>query len=112
MFRPRFLSVSLLAVMASSSLASQAVFANAPPSATSPASLSAPDTDRVIIRFRDNASPIAVDKVLKRMGTEKGERFQYVKTTQQRADVFKFGKRKKKAEWDSLSTWLKNLSFA
>lgn len=108
MFRPRFLSVSLLAVMASSSLASQAVFANAPPSATSPTSLSAPDTDRVIIRFRDNASPIAVDKVLKRMSTEKGERFQYVKTTQQRADVFKFGKRKKKAEWDSLSTWLKS----
>ncbi|MEB4589769.1 S8 family serine peptidase [Candidatus Thiothrix sp. Deng01] len=111
MFSPRFLSVSLLAAMIGGILASQAASANvdagpsAKPSATTPAT---PDTDRMIIRFKDGASTNAVDKVLTRMRSEKGERFQYVKTTQQHSDVFKFGKSKKKAEWDSLSTWLQS----
>lgn len=63
----------------------------------------------MIIRFRDNASPVAVDKALSRLRTEKGEKFTYAKTTQDKADVFRFEKRKKKADWDKLSVWLKQL---
>lgn len=66
-----------------------------------------PDTDRLIIRFRDTASPEAVEKVLTRMRNEKRETFTYAKSTPNKADVFRFSKRKKSAEWGTLSTWLK-----
>lgn len=112
MFSPRFLSVSLLAALIGGILASQAASANVDdtgsrgkPSTATPAM---PDTDRMIVRFKDGVSASAADQVLTRMRSEKGERFQYVKTTQQHSDVFKFGKSKKKAEWDSLSTWLQS----
>jgi serine protease len=67
-----------------------------------------PDTDQLIIRFRDTASATDVDKVLGKMRSEKRETFKYAKTTQQRSDVFRFGKRKSTAEWDTLSAWLKS----
>ncbi len=67
-----------------------------------------PDTDQLIIRFRDNASTAAVDNVLKRMRAEKGENFKYAKTLANNAEVFRFGKRKGKTEWNKLSTWLKS----
>jgi serine protease len=66
-----------------------------------------PDTDQLIIRFRDSTSPEAADKALSRLRTEKSEKFAYAKTTPDKADVFRFEKRKKKADWDKLSAWLK-----
>jgi len=46
---------------------------------------------------------------LSRLRTEKSEKFAYAKTTSDKADVFRFEKRKKKADWDKLSAWLKQL---
>ena len=64
-------------------------------------------TDQLIIRFKDTTSAANADAVLRKLQTEKGEKFRYARSTQQKADVFRFNKRKSKAEWDNLNTWLK-----
>jgi serine protease len=64
-------------------------------------------TDQLIIRFKDTTSAANADAVLRKLQTEKGEKFRYARSTQQNADVFRFNKRKSKAEWDNLNTWLK-----
>jgi len=45
--------------------------------------------------------------VLSRLRTEQGEIFNFAKSTPDRADVFRFSKRKNKADWARLGTWLK-----
>jgi serine protease len=64
-------------------------------------------TDQLIIRFKDTTSATAADAVLRKLQTEKGEKFRYARSTQQKADIFRFNKRKSKAEWDNLNAWLK-----
>ncbi len=66
-----------------------------------------PNTDQLIIRFKDTASPEAIDAVLSRMRSEKKEEFAYSKSTPDRSDVFHFKGAKSKADWDKLSEWLK-----
>ncbi len=103
------LRLCALALAVSAAVLSQPVLANTPAKQANAAAVqNAPDTDQLIIRFRDTASTTDVDKVLGRMRSEKRETFKYAKTTQQRSDVFRFGKRKGKADWDALSAWLKS----
>ena len=115
MLTPKRLHLCALVLAISAAVSAQTVAANvpdAPPSTKNPVALppqTQPDTDQLIIRFRDNASPVVVDKALSRLRTEKSEKFAYAKTTPDKADVFRFEKRKKKADWDKLSTWLKQL---
>ncbi|SEA33189.1 serine protease [Thiothrix caldifontis] len=107
MLTPKHLRVCALVLAVSASVSSPTVFANAPDKISNAAS--APDTDQLIIRFRDNVGTTAADKVLSRLRTEKGEKFAYTKTTHDNAAVFRFEKRKKKADWGKLSVWLKQL---
>jgi serine protease len=112
MLTPQHLRMCALVLAIAATLSVQTVSANVPDSSSTKNAVTLPtpaqpDTDQLIIRFRDTASPEAVDKALSRMRTEQGEKFAYAKTTHDKADVFRFGKRKKKADWDKLSTWLK-----
>lgn len=115
MLTPKHLHLCAVVLAISTAVSAQTVLANvpdAPPANKKTLTLPAPaqpDTDQLIIRFRDNASSVAVDKALSRLRTEKGEKFTYTKTTHDNADVFRFEKRKKKADWDKLSVWLKQL---
>ncbi|WP_051543534.1 S8 family serine peptidase [Thiothrix lacustris] len=112
MFYPLSVRVCTLALAVGAALGCQSAVADIPVKANSNAKSTAlnalPDTDQLIIRFRDTASTTAVDNMLGRMRSEKHETFKYAKTTQQHSDVFRFGKRKGKAEWDTLSAWLKS----
>jgi serine protease len=101
MLTPKHFHLCALVLAISAAVPVQTVSAN-----VSNASMQ-PDTDQLIIRFRDSTSPEAADKALSRLRTEKSEKFAYAKTTPDKADVFRFEKRKKKADWDKLSAWLK-----
>jgi serine protease len=112
MFYPLSLRVCALAFAVGTALGCQSAVADMPVKANSNAKSAVlnapPDTDQLILRFRDTASAADVDRVLGRMRSEKRETFKYAKTTQQRSDVFRFGKRKSTTEWDTLSAWLKS----
>jgi serine protease len=111
MFNPLFVRLCTLSFAVALALGSQASLANQMPEKGKnprPAPLvTQPETDQLIIRFRDGSSTANVDKVLTRMKSERGEKFQYTKSTPNHADVFRFSKRKGKADWDKLSSWLK-----
>ncbi len=108
--KPARLSALTLAIIAAVTM--QTATANMPTNPNAKpvtAAVRSADTDQLIIRFRDNANATAVDKVLKRMRSEQRETFAYTKTTANKADVFRFNKRKNKADWDKLSGWLKQM---
>lgn len=112
MFYPSCVRACALPLVISLTLGSQAAFANHPHEQGKSASRATPltvqpNTDQLIIRFKDNTSPASVDKVLRRMQSERGENFQYAKSTHDHADVFRFRKSRGKADWDKLSSWLK-----
>ncbi len=113
MLTPKYLHLYAIVLAISAAVSAQAVVANVsdafPANKKTLPAPAQPDTDQLIIRFRENASSVAVDKVLSRLRTEKGEKFTYTKTTHDNADVFRFEQRKKKADWDRLSVWLKQL---
>jgi serine protease len=103
----KYLPLYMLSLVMGTAPLTTTAFADMP-SKTNAATPAPPvNTDRLIIRFRDTASPVAVEKVLSRMRTEKQESFAYAKTTPDHADVFRFNKRKKNTEWAKLSAWLK-----
>jgi serine protease len=115
MLTPKHFHLYALVLAISAAVSAQTVSANVPDARSSnknPVTLptqAQPDTDQLIIHFRNTASPEAVDKALSRMRTEKSEKFAYAKTMPDKSDVFRFEKRKKKADWDALSAWLKQL---
>ncbi len=111
MYHPLFARLCALALAVGFALSNQAVSANQTPEKGKNAHptplMTQPETDQLIVRFRDGSTPAAVDKVLTRMQSERGEKFQYTKSTPNHADVFRFNKRKGKADWDKLASWLK-----
>lgn len=106
---PQLLRLCAFTLAVGAALNTPSAFANMPvkPDITPKVPSSQPDTDQLIVRFRDTTSTAAADKVLGKMRTEKKQSFRYTKSTFQKSDVFRFDKRKGKAEWDTLSTWLK-----
>lgn len=112
MFHPGFAHACALSLTLSLAVSSQLSFADFTPEKgnnqrNAAPLVTQPETDQLIVRFRDSASPAAVDKVLSQMRSERGENFKYTKSTSDHADIFRFSKRKGKADWDKLSAWLK-----
>ena len=87
MLTPKHFHLCAIVLAIAAAVSAQTVSANVPDAPFSTKNTvtlpthAQPDTDQLIIRFRDNASPVAVDKALSRLRTEKGEKFAYAKTT-------------------------------